>query len=55
MHLCAAAVEVYVCVHTCELCVPCVPCSPGQRVPVVSGGFVSWVGGRCKSEGCLCP
>lgn len=32
-----------------------VPLQPQGVVPVVSGGFVSWVGGRCRSEGCLCP
>lgn len=51
-HTCVQLLWRGVCVHTCGLCVPH---SPGQGVPVVPGGFVSWVGGRCKSKGCLCP
>lgn len=42
--------------HTpmCCCCGLCVPCSPGEWVPVVSGGFVSWVGG-CQVRAVLVP
>lgn len=49
----------YTCVQLLWKCVctrvGTVPLQPQGVVPVVFGGFVSWVGGHCRSEGCLCP
>lgn len=49
MHMCAGIVDVRVCVGIVS---PCSQCCPREWVLVVSGDFMSWVGGgHHRSEG----